>query len=150
MSGLTLLSVTQSVAGNGGWSLAASTGPGGRTHGDGFGIHDFALMGPTQGNSPRLMTPGETIDFVLQIAGTGPFSQSDFVTDLSIQPPGNMAILALVAAKFIEGPTLPQDSAWGATVPEPGTLALVLVGLSTLELYTHVRRAPNNRRMADG
>ena len=127
VTGLTLLSVTQSVAGNGGWELLASTGEGGETHQGGFGIHDFSLSGPGNLNSNKLMTPGETIDFVLQVVGTGPFSEADFVTELSVQPSGNNSILTMVAAKFVNGPTLP-DSTWGAMVPEPGTLALALIG----------------------
>ncbi len=126
--GLTLLSVTQSVAGNNGWVLEASTGVGGPTHQGGFGIHDFALIGPNQGNSPKVITPSETVDFVLQISGTAPFKQSDFVTEMSATAAAPADISTLVAAKFIEGPTLPEDSAWGANVPEPGTLALALVG----------------------
>lgn len=139
VTGLTLLSVTQSVAGNGGWDLQPSTGAGGPTHNGGFGIFDFRLKGPNQGNSPKVITPGETIDFVLQIAGTGPFIQANFVTDLSVQTPNGGNILSLVAAKFIEGPTQPEDSAWGATIiPEPGTLALALV--SGIALISRRRR----------
>lgn len=128
VTGLTLLSVSQSAGGNGGWNLLTSTGPGGPTHQGGFGIHDFALMGPSNPNSPKIMTPGETIDFVLQIAGTGPFVQANFVTELSEHTPSGGNIMTVVVAKFVDGPTLPTDSAWGATVPEPGTLALALVG----------------------
>ena len=128
VTGLTLSSVTQSVQGNNGWDLEVSTGQGGPTHEGGFGIHDFALMGPNNGNSNKLITPGETVDFELQIAGTGPFSGSDFVTNLSAMPPSGGNILTLVAARFIEGPTQPIDIAIGATIPEPGTLGLALVG----------------------
>ena len=71
------------------------------------------------------MVAGETFVFELTIAGVGTFDMSDFAIELSQAPPGDTT--ALVAAKFVNGPG--DDSAFGATIPEPGTFAMLGLGI---------------------
>lgn len=136
VSGLSLVSATHSVVGDvtGGWTLHTSTGQGGPTHGDGFGIHDFSLI-DGMGNAAELVGPGESVVFLLGISGTGPFAMDDFV-QLSTQTPTNDQILGFVTVKFVNGtPGFGgNDSAFGAnttgtSVPEPALGALLGTGL---------------------
>jgi hypothetical protein len=85
----------------------------------GFGDFDFGLVGSVGQNDPSLIGPGEWVDFVFTISGTGPFDMSDFVV---ANASGNIA-----AGKWVNGPG--DDSAFGAAVPEPGTAVLVALGL---------------------
>ncbi len=80
---------------------------------DGFGIFDFGSADGV-GNDPDLIQPGETLDFVFNFTGTA--GVKDFTTALSTEG-------LAVAAKFITGPG--DDSAWGASIPAPGVLALL-------------------------
>ena len=107
---------------------------------DGFGTFDFALIND-RGNDTGEILPGESLTFSLAIAGSGPFEDADFTTNLSSIPPGNNPSIS--AAKFVSGPG--GDSAFGAVVPEPGTAVLVLCGLGAVSQLRrrhrlHVRR----------
>jgi hypothetical protein len=88
---------------------------------DGFGRFDVYLEGG-QGSHGPVVEPGQTVSFVFQISGDGPFVDSDFVTLSSLQG-GHIASYA--AAKFYNDCT----SAYGATnVPEPATVFLLSLG----------------------
>lgn len=107
------------------WVLEVEAGTSGPTKVDGFGIFDYALIDGV-GPDPHQIMPGETLEFVMDIAGTGPFYSWQFSTELSAPYAGE--IQAAGAAKFVDGPS--GDSAFGATIPEPGTFSLlVLAGL---------------------
>jgi len=100
-----------------GWSLSFDK------KADGFGRFDYrvrAKLGPPK----HQIAPGASRTFVFDILGAGPFDEQDFVTAMSTIPPGHTS--AVAAAKFVGGPCC--DSAYGATVPEPATLVLVLLG----------------------
>ena len=91
---------------------------------DGFGVFDFALISDL-GNDPAKIGPGESLTFTFDIVGHAPFSDGSFTDAFSGIPPGDNPVLA--AAKFVSGPG--DDSAFGAVIPEPGTLLLTLLGL---------------------
>ena len=116
VAGLTLTSPS-----DGGWDLAFNK------HAGGFGTFDFRLEGGV-GIDPDQIFPGSTETFVFNILGTAPFFDTDFTSDLSTIPPGDMPSFG--AAKFVEGPG--DDSAYGATAPEPATLVLLALGSLTL------------------
>lgn len=97
-----------------------------------FGTFEFALTDPVDNDASTIM-PLETETFTFTILGVGPFFDTDFTTEFSTNPPGDL--LSPVAAKFVFGSrTDPAgdpgpDSAYGG-VPEPGTIALLgLAGL---------------------
>jgi hypothetical protein len=101
-----------------GWSLATSQ------RADGFGTFDFALE--TAGaNDPFEIAPQESVTFQLHVDSAVFVGEAAFTTDMSSIPPGSRSVVA--AAKFTNGPG--DDSAFGAVIPEPGTLALLAVGL---------------------
>jgi hypothetical protein len=123
VSALTLLSATHSVAGDvtGAWTPVEVASPA-----DGFGTFDFALTDGVGATNVAIAEPGESVVFVMAIAGTGPFAPADFLDGNSMGYVG--------AAKFVNGPDDPEapgfeDSAFG-TVPEPGAGLLMLVGLA--------------------
>jgi hypothetical protein len=127
VTGLTLLSATHSAAGDvfAAWSPVENDSPV-----DGFGTFRFGLTDGVGSMSPNILEPGESVVFILSIAGTGPFTDADFVF------PNSMGYTA--AAKFVNGPDDPEspgneDSAFGA-VPEPGTASLIGVGLLGIAL----------------
>jgi hypothetical protein len=123
VTGLTLDSVTSSLDGPiGGWSLVTSSGTMGPTHADGFGIFDYGVIDGVSG--PDQIQPAESVAFVFTITGTGPYVDTDFI-ELS-QLDGGGDIVTYGAAKFVNGPG--DDSAYGAYVPEPGTLSLLFLG----------------------
>jgi hypothetical protein len=95
---------------------------------DGFGTFDFALLSDQGHHDPGEISPQGTLEFELEISGTGPFDNSDFTTQFSTIPPGNRPSLA--AVKFVNGPH--DDSAYGAVIPEPSTVSLLLLGLGLL------------------
>ena len=135
VTGLTLISAFHSFEGDvlAGWSLNASTGDGGPTHGDGFGVHDFSLI-DGMGTSTDKIGVGESIVFSLTIAGTGGYTMSDFI-QFSEQTGGGTNTLTLAAAKWDNGdgslnfPIEDNDSGFGAVIPEPSTALLMGLGL---------------------
>jgi hypothetical protein len=106
------------------WPLVLPGPPGNPTHAGGFGTFDFLLDGPVGANDPALVGPGESIAFSLSIAGTGPFSASDFAQFTDAPDP------SLAVVKFVNGPL--DDSAFGNAVPEPGTGSLLALGVAAL------------------
>ncbi len=91
---------------------------------DGFGRHDFALI-DGQGNDLDQIESGETVIFSFTIL-TGSLTPQSILTAFSKIPPGNQPVV--VAAKFRAGPG--DDSAFGASIPAPGALSLVMVGIA--------------------
>lgn len=100
-----------------GWSLLRNQ------RADGFGIFDYALL-TDLGNDPAEIGPTESVTFVFEITGIGPFADTNFTTAFSAIPPGEHE--AIAAGKFVNGPG--DDSAFGAVIPEPGTALLLLFG----------------------
>ncbi len=86
---------------------------------NGFGIFDFALIDGV-GGSPNQISAGETVEFTFTITMGSP-DKEDFVTLFS-DPVGD-GDGWIVAAKFVGGPG--DDSAYGASIPTPGVLALL-------------------------
>jgi hypothetical protein len=131
ITGLALSSASGSGDGvnTGSWSL----GSGGM---DGFGSFDHKLSGPVD-MQPASVLPGETQTFTLTFTCLGTCDMSDFGVELSTVPPGNIPSLA--AAQFVSGPG--DDSAFGATVPEPGTVSLLALGLAGLAIRARARAA---------
>lgn len=156
VSSLTLTSVTHSdpAVGSlsipGPWILFASTGGGGATQADGFGVFDWALWDGVGETDPTVIGPGENVQFTLSInGGVGTFTDADFL-ELSNDSGGGGDVPSLVAAKFVNGPQIlcdPLDplsnicdSAYGSTqIPEPGIPLLLGVGLAGL---AGLRRRP--------
>jgi len=136
VTGLTLVSATHSVEGGvlAGWNLNASTGAGGLTQGDGFGVHDYSLIDGVGMDSDKVGV-GESIVFSLTISGTGPFSMGDFV---ELSDSSMTGISTLAAAKWDNGdgssyfPYEDNDSGFGAVVPEPSSALLISLGLMGL------------------
>ena len=93
---------------------------------DGFGAFDYALTDGVGETNPNIMDSGESVVFVFTVnAG---LTDADFIVQ---NGSGYFA-----AAKFVNGPDDPEspgdeDSAFG-TVPEPGTIAFLVVGLAGL------------------
>ncbi|MHC4274830.1 MAG: hypothetical protein ACYSUR_14345, partial [Planctomycetota bacterium] len=96
------------------WSYAVPVMPT-----DGFGYFDFGLVNGVGETDPSVINPGETMVFSFTMSA--PAGVKDFTTALSELNGGD--IVALIAAKFVNGPG--DDSAYGATVPTPGVLALM-------------------------
>lgn len=97
---------------------------------DGFGTFDFGLDNGTGGSQDDLIGPGEFIDFVFTISGTGPFNMDDFVSQNGSGNIGAAKFVNCVGNDCIES----DDSAFGA-VPEPGTAAMMALGLMGLALH---------------
>lgn len=126
-STVTGLNLTGEPPGPAAWELAVPSFPGDlTTHADNFGIFDFMLQhGPPLGHGHHLISPLVPRVFTFDIKGTGPFLDTDFIA-LSEQFDANLLMFG--AAKFVQGPG--DASAFGAFVPEPGTIALLgLAGL---------------------
>jgi hypothetical protein len=105
-----------------GWTLDVSEDA---HHVANFGLFDVSLTDGV-GTDPNQIFAGETETFQFQILGTGPFADTDFMTELSV-PIGGGHIPSLAAAKFVGGG--PDDlSAFGDVVPEPCTLSLLILG----------------------
>jgi hypothetical protein len=121
VTGLTLDAASDAAMA--GWDFI--TGAGNPTKAGGFGSFSYALAAGTP------IARGSSLEFVFTIAGTGPYTETDFTNVLSTPPPGTA--LSAVALKFVSGPK--DDSAYGASgpvVPEPGTASLLGVGLALL------------------
>lgn len=99
----------------------------------GFGLFDISLISTNQ--NVEWIEPQETVIFKIKIdTGIPPYSDTDFLA-LSSQYDGHS--LAYGAAKFFGGGA--EDlSAYGAYVPEPGTM--FLLGLGSLALLRIRRR----------
>ena len=111
-----------------GWNLTSTESA------DGFGTFDYLVRTTNNNSDGGIQNGGPLTSFTLTIAGTSPWSQSDFDDEWSVPPPPER--LALVAMKFVRGPG--DDSAFGA-IPEPATVALL--GLGSLAL---LRRRKNS------
>jgi hypothetical protein len=105
------------------------------TKADGFGIYDVALK--TTGGSA--LTAGSSIDFTFTVTGGAGTMAEAFTTELSRDTEAGGALFGFAAAKFLQGPQIlcPDaenicDSGFGATVPEPATGAMVVLGLMGL------------------
>jgi hypothetical protein len=125
VTALTLLSATHSVNGDvfAAWQPVETAAAA-----DGFGIFDYALTDGVGEMNPAIAMPGQSVTFLFDIAGTGPFDMNDFIEA--------NAMGYTAAAKFVNGPDDPEDpgmedSAFGA-VPEPGTALLLSLGLVAL------------------
>lgn len=103
-------------------------------HADGFGRFGFGLL-TEDGNDPFELGPQQSQTFRFDISGNGPFDADEFVLAMSIIPPGHIS--AIAAIKFANGPG--DDSAFGAVVPEPATLLLLMVGLGVVGLHKRRR-----------
>lgn len=121
VTGLTLTDVIGSPAGH--WDFTVSQDG---IQVNGFGLYDVSLING-RGDVPSVINPGEVVTFVMDITGTGPFSDADFI-QLSTQIDGHVESYG--AAKFYAGTGVPPDaSAYGATnIPEPATVILLGVG----------------------
>ncbi len=113
----------------GGWDFRKDT------HANGFGIFDFALgSGNINGSGNSLILPGESLVFVFDIQKSGPILKADFITAVSMEPPGDTAMSH--AAKFVRGPG--DASGFGAQIPAPGSI--VLLGIAGALLTGRRRR----------
>lgn len=90
---------------------------------NGFGYYDVFLVDGV-GGDPHQILPGDVTTFTFTLEGSGPISDTDFITEFTSIPTGDTP--TLVAAKFVNGPG--DNSGYGAAVPEPTTLLLVLTG----------------------
>ncbi len=109
------------VAASDGWTLGTNE------RANGFGRFDFALES-ARGHDPNEILPQTSQTFVFDIIGSGSYEDTDFTSAFSTIPPGNTPSIA--AVKFVSGPH--DDSAYGAVVPEPATLLLILGGATML------------------
>ena len=89
---------------------------------DGFGDFD---VGVTDGTTPvNVIIPTQTKTFEFTLTGTGNIYDTDFTDPDNLST--DNSFLAVVAGKFIQGSG--GDSAYGASVPDPATLSLVMLG----------------------
>lgn len=101
---------------------------------DGFGVFDFGLTDGVGETNANIIEPGESIAFVFTVnAG---LADADFIVVNGSS--------YLVAAKFTNGPDDPEDpgnedSAFGASTPEPGMLGLLALGLAGLVIVASRR-----------
>jgi len=93
---------------------------------DGFGTFDFALIDGVGETNTRLIGPGEWITFSMTISGTCADSTSCDINDFVVANGDGY----IGAAKFVNGPG--DDSAFGATIPEPSSALLIGMGLLAL------------------
>ncbi len=80
-----------------------------------------------QGQNPAQIESGEMVIFSFTIL-TGTLTPQSILSSFSEIPPGSQP--TVIAAKFRSGPM--DDSAFGASIPAPGALPLVMVGLGLM------------------
>ena len=113
------------ISGGTGWTLDLDNAPGGGFNVNGFGMYDVAMVDGV-GGDPHEIIPGEIHVFEIQLSGAGPIADIGFVSEFTEIDPGFGGTPTLVAAKFVSGPG--DASAYGATIPEPGSLAMLVLG----------------------
>jgi hypothetical protein len=105
-----------------------------------FGVFDYIVWVKGKDANNEKLAPGESAIFVIDIAGAGVFSASDFLSVSSTVESGEVSVF--VAAMF----GVDNDSPIGAAhAPEPTTGALLGMGLCLLAAH-RVRRRTTSRR----
>lgn len=102
----------------------------GKNKADGFGQFDVRIK--LNGGKKKSLGPGETYTATMDIFGTSPFFDTNFVSDFSV---GAQDSPALAAIKFKKGPECVKSGYAGvgpSAVPEPSSILLVASGVLSL------------------
>lgn len=108
-----------------GWTPTFDNTAGGGTLVSGFGMFDFAVVGRL-GGRPVQILPGTSKEFIVDLTGSGSITENDFMIEMSEPDGGGGNTFQTVAAHFTDGPG--GASAYGGVVPEPGAMALLVLG----------------------
>ncbi len=100
-----------------------------------FGEFRFNLKG-RRGRHGAKIENGEQQTFLFNILGNGPFSETDFLQSFSKD--AHAGVPTILAARFEDGPN--HDSAFGAAVPEPSSLVILIIGGVALGRPRRMRR----------